>query len=277
MFFFRWGFMDHRFGSARSVSAALVVIAALGACTKLTEYTASTNRYGSVNIKGKSTSTSEARAAASAFFFEAVIAAVPNSARQQDDQCVFTALDTNPPAVPNSARAGASLALTTGATSVTLPFEDLNFRYATPVAQPFTYRAGDMAQVTVPGNGDVYPASSISVKLAEPLLPGAVTLPAANQPLVISWNATNDTTSAILLSLRYARPASSTNANEQIFCSVKDDGRYDIPAAALASFLASPASLRSLQLTRFRTNESRLDGRTLLHIATTVDTIVKFP
>jgi hypothetical protein len=129
--------------------------------------------------------------------------------------------------------------------------------------------------VSIPG-GERFPASNVTVKLAEPIIPGAVAIPAAGQPLVVTWNATNDATTAVRLSLRYANPASSTFANEQVFCSLRDDGRTEIPANALASFLASPNARRSLTLTRFRTNEARPGPNALLHIATTVDTTVTF-
>ena len=91
-------------------------------------------------------------------------------------------------------------------------------------------------------------------------------------------NASSDTTAAILLSLKYNNPTTSSYPNEQIFCSAKDDGRFEIPAGALTALRASPASLRTITLTRFRTNESLLpDNRTLLHVATTVDTVLALP
>jgi hypothetical protein len=41
--------------------------------------------------------------------------------------------------------------------------------------------------------------------------------------------------------------------------------------------LASPSALRSATLIRWRTQEMRPDSSSLLHIVSTVDTIVRFP
>ena len=137
--------------------------------------------------------------------------------------------------------------------------------------------AGDLAVATIPGAADAYPASTISVRLAEPIVPGAVTVPAAGVVLPVTWNAGGDSTAAVILSLRYANPSNSSYGNEQIYCTLKDDGRFEIPASALGPFLAAPNSTRSLRLTRWRTREALLDAKTILHIASAVDSTVRFP
>lgn len=266
--------MTPTFRSARVALLSIATLGLTGACSKLTEYVPTTNRYGSINIEGDGTSATSVSAAPSAVFFEAVSAGVPNSAGadQQSDACVFSTIEA--PTEGRGFDAGTSIALAVGSTTLSVPYNATTARYAFPTTQRFTYNAGETAQITVPGSAN-FPASAISVKLAEPILPGAVALPAAGSPLVITWNATNDATAAVLISARYANPASSTTANEQIFCSAKDDGRFEIPSNALTALRASPASLRTLTLTRFRTNESLLsDNKTLLHVATTVDTVL---
>ena len=45
----------------------------------------------------------------------------------------------------------------------------------------------------------------------------------------------------------------------------------------MSALLASPASLRSLTITRWRTNEKVLNDKTLLHIVSTIDTTVSVP
>jgi hypothetical protein len=134
-----------------------------------------------------------------------------------------------------------------------------------------------VAQVSIPGSAGAFPAQNISVKLAEPLLPQALTLPQPGLPLPVRWNATNDPTAAVIIQLKYADPTSSSFANRQVYCEVKDDGAFDIPANGLTSFLISPANLRSLTLTRWRTNEVLPDAKTVLHIVTSVDTVVALP
>lgn len=249
---------------------------ALTACSKLTESDVTPNRYGSVSVRARNAAGGRATANATAIFFEAYTAAVPNSALQQPDQCVFNGVDTTTVITKGVKRAGTALTLGVSGGTVILPYDDLYFRYANAEASPFSYASGDVAQVTIPGDPAVYPASSISVKLAEPLIPGAITVPTGTTPMVFTWNATNDTTSAIILSLRYANPATSTYANEQIYCALKDDGTHQISTSSLAAFIASPNDKRSLVMTRWRTRESLVDSRTILHIATSVDTTVRF-
>jgi hypothetical protein len=247
-------------------------LAAVGACTNLTEYEGVTNRIGAVNIHGKATSATTATARATATFFEAITASVPNSAAQEKDVCRYAPYDSIPSEVRGLNRAGDAIGLSVGGASVSLPFEDANLRYATPAAQRFAYTAGNVAQATIPGLTDVYPGSSISVRLAEPIIPGPITNPVFGQPFAITWNATNDTTAAVNISLRYGVGSGSNVGLEQILCSARDDGAFDIPANLQESFRTSPVNTRSMSLTRFRTNVSRLDDRTLLFIGSSIDT-----
>lgn len=262
--------------STRLALIAPMALVGLNACTNLTQSDVEPNRYGSVSIRAVNAPNSRAKANATAIFFEAYTAAVPNSALQQSDQCVYSAIDTTTVITKGVKKAGSNVTLGVAGTSINLPYDDLYFRYANPETTPFTYAGGDVAQATIPGDAAVFPASTISVKLAEPLYPGPVVIPSGTASMVFSWNGTSDTTSAIILSLRYANPATSTYANEQIYCALRDDGSHQLPSTALAAFLASPNSKRSLVLTRWRTREVSVDARTLLHIATSVDTTIVF-
>ena len=248
--------------------------AAFGACTKLTEYEGTTNRYGAVNISAKSTSATAATARATATFFEAVTASVPNSTLQPKDVCQFAFFDSLAAEQRGQHRAGDAIGLTVGSTNISLPYEEANLRYATPATQRFSYEAGNVVQATVPGLTDVFPATGISVKLAEPIIPGPVTVPLPGQPLAVTWNATNDESAVVNVSLRY-RIGSGTNvAMEQLLCSARDDGQFEIPSSTLENFRTSPASFRSVSFTRFRTNLVQPDDRTVLFIGSSIDTVV---
>ncbi len=264
----------------RRSSARLLLVAAAvcagSACNNLTEADPITNRYGSISIRARNASGTTASANATAIFFEAFTAAIPNSALQQTDQCVFAQVDTSTPAVVGVKRAGDQVTLGIAGTNVPLPFDATYQRYATPENTPFVYTSGEQVQVTIPGDASAFPAATIAVRLAEPLIPGAVAVPTSTTPMNFSWNAAGDTTSAIILSLRYANPATSTYPNEQIYCALRDDGAHQLPTTALAAFLASPNDKRVLQMTRWRTREAFIDSRTLLHIATSVDTTLTF-
>lgn len=257
---------------------ALLLSASLGGCSNLTESSTPTiNRYAAVNITGRTASATQARATATVIFFEAISVQAPSSTLQQTEECVFSAVDTTVTPTIGQNRAGTTIGLTAGTTALQLAYSDTLRRYATPVGQPFTYSAGEQVQITIPGATDVFPAQTIGVRLAEPIVPGPVAAPAAGQPFTVTWNATNDATAAIILAVKYANPGTSSYANEQIYCALRDDGSHTIPATALTAFLASPPNRRSVTLTRWRTNEAQPDSRSLLHIATSVDTTVVVP
>lgn len=256
-------------------ATVLTALTLAGACGGLTETAPPTpNRYGAVNIRGRATSNTAVRANATVIFFEAITIAVPNSTLQQSDNCIFQGVDTLPQVARGQFRAGETVSLTASGSTITMPYADALQRYATPDASPLAYTGGDVAQVSIPGSAGAFPAQSISVKLAEPLLPQAMALPQTGAPLAVRWNATNDPSAAIIIQLKYADPASSSFANRQVYCEVRDDGSFDVPANGLTSFLQSPANLRSLTLTRWRTNEVLPDAKTVLHIVSSVDTVV---
>lgn len=266
----------HRQAIARLVLAAIAT-ATITACGALDQTAPSTNRYASFSVRAKNTTNNRAIASATAIIFEAYTAGVPNSALQRTDQCVYAAVDTSTAPVKGVKKAGSPATLAIGGATVNLPYDDLLFRYATPENQTFTYTRGDVAQASIPGDATVYPAATISVPLAEAIIPGVVKIPTGAEAMSFTWNPAIDSTSAVILSLRYANPATSTYANEQIYCSLSDDGAHLLPSTVLTAFMASPNSKRSLVLTRWRTREAFPDAHTVLHIASAVDTTITFP
>lgn len=249
----------------------------LTACDSLDQTAPTANRYASFSIRGKNAPNNRATASATAIIFEAYTAGVPNSALNRTDQCVFSAVDTSTAPVKGVKKAGQTATLGIGGTTVPMPYEDALFRYATPENVTFSYNRGDVVSASIPGNADVYPAVTISVPLAEALIPGPITIPTGAEPMRFTWNGPTDSTSAIILSLRYANPATSAFANEQIYCALNDDGAHQLSSAGLTAFMASPNSKRSLTMTRWRTREAFPDSRTILHIASSVDTTMTFP
>jgi len=261
----------------RPVLAVLLGVATFTACSNITENETKLSNYGAVTITGKNASAGRATATINAVFFQGLAATAPNSALQQGDQCAYALIDSATGGATGSLKVGESLALSFAGSSVAMPFSTAFSRYEPAAGALLSYAAGDAATLTVPGVAGAFPAATISVKLAEPIRPGALVIPAAGLPLDVTWNATNDPTAAIILSVRYGTTPTSTVQNEQIYCALKDDGAFQVPASGLAAFLASPSALRSATLIRWRTQEARPDSSTLLHIVSTVDTIVRFP
>ena len=257
--------------------AVLLSVVALTACSNVTEIDTKLTNYGAVTITGKNASAGRATATINAVFFQGLAATAPNSSLQQGDQCAYAVIDSTAGGATGSLKVGESLALSVAGTSIAMPFSTAFSRYEPPTGTLLSYGAGDAATVTVPGVAGAFPAAAISVKLAEPILPGRLVIPAAGLPLDVTWNATNDPSAAIILSVRYGATPTSTVQNEQIYCALKDDGAFQVPASGLAALLASPSALRSATLIRWRTQEVRPDSSSLLHIVSTVDTIVRFP
>jgi hypothetical protein len=257
--------------------ASTIAAALLTACSGLDSTAPTANRYASFSIRAKNSTSTRAVASATAIIFEAYTAGVPNSALNRTDQCVYAAVDTSTALVKGVKKAGNTATLGVAGATVNLPYDDILFRYATPENVTFAYNRGDVVQASIPGDADVYPAASISVPLAEALIPGTIRVPTGTEPMAFTWNGPTDSTSAVILSLRYANPATSAFANEQIYCSLNDDGTHQLPTTVLTAFLASPNSQRSLTMTRWRTRESFPDARTILHIASSVDTTLTFP
>ncbi len=253
------------------------VMSFLVACSGLNNDSPPVNRFGAINIAASNSSATTAEAQATVIFFDAITASVPDSRLQQNDQCEVSARDTVPFVTRGENRAGTAVSLTANGNTVSLPYDVSLFRYANIANTTIPYTAGNQVQVTIPGDPVTFPGATIGVRLAEPIIPGNLTLPASGQNWTVTWNATNDPTAAIILTLQFANPSTAPFANAQLICSLRDDGSYTIPGTLLGRFLAAPASRRALELLRWRTNETQIDPRTLLHIVSSVDTTVTFP
>ena len=210
-------------------------------------------------------------------FFSRRTPRISRDSRTPLNYCQYSVVDTTTAPLAGGISGGTPLTYLFGRgaifNTVDVPYDAANKRYV--AGSPTTYTSGDSLKVLVTGDVTGFPASTVSVRLAEPLTPEPVVLPAAGLPMLVRWNASPDTTSAIIISLKYANPANSPYPNEQILCSLKDDGTEDLPATALAPVLASPASMRSLTLTRWRTQYVTPSTTSLLHVVTSIDTVIK--
>ena len=264
--------------AARLISAVvqgLVLPVLLGACAGSTDNQQTGQKYGAANFVAKRTASGQASASATFVAFEGLGVPIPNSSTQQNDQCVYAAVDTSVVTARGDRSAGSTISIVVAGVTRTLPYSASDLRYATSAGAPITYTAGDVAQVSAPGDGASFPAVSGSVKLAEPLELGPLSTPTTGANLTLTWNGTNDATAAIILSMKYPNPVGSSYANEQIYCALRDDGSVTIPGGLLNPFLLA-SSKRSLTLVRWRTNLVTSNGANL-HLTTSTDTTVAFP
>jgi hypothetical protein len=258
-----------------AVARAGALAGVLGACAGSTENQQTVQKYGAVNFVAKRTGTGQASASATFVAFEGLELQIPNSSTQQNDQCVYATVDTTAVIARGDRSAGDAVSIVVAGGTRSLPYSAADRRYATAAGAPITYAAGDVAQVTVPGNGDSFPAISGSVKLAEPIELGPLAVPASGVNLTLTWNGTNDATAAVILQIKYPNPVNSSYANEQVYCALRDDGSVTIPGGLLNPFLVA-SSKRSLTLVRWRTNVVSANGA-LLHLTASTDTTVVFP
>jgi len=258
-----------------AAAGAIALVAATGACAGSTEIQQTGQKYGAVNFVGKRTVAGNGSASVTFVAFEGAGVQVPNSSAQQNDQCVYASVDTSTVAARGDRSAGDAISIVVAGVTRSLPYSASELRYATPAGAPITYAAGDIAQVLVPGNGNSFPAMSGSVKLAEPIELGPLATPTSGANLTVTWNGTNDATAAVILQIKYPNPVTSTYANEQVYCALKDDGSVNIPAGLLNPFLVA-SSKRSLTLVRWRTNLVSANGANL-HFTSSTDTTVVFP
>lgn len=261
------------------VRAVLTLALVLAACTNSSD-NGITSRIAAVSIVGNTVDKTTASADVSVVAFDVssdVLLNIPNSTLQQTDQCVVASL-TNPGTSPiGQMRAGDALQLMIGAETYNLPWSSTRNGYFTPSNAPISYLTGDVARAVISGSAEGFPAAEISVRLAEPIVIDSMSTLDADRPLEVYWNATRDPGTAVILSLAYANPATSTVANEQVYCELADDGAHLIEGVGLARAFASPPELRYITITRWRTSQSNPDDRSLVHIVSTVQTVQGVP
>lgn len=246
----------------------------LASCLNASDNSNNLFQYGALAVTGLGGGT-QVSATANGIFFEALAANIPDS-RTVQNTCVTGAVESTASPAQGELKAGAALSMLSGAGSgkvtTTLAFNSLNVSYLGTAG--FTYKSGDSATVLVPGETGGFPASSVTVRLAEPIIPEDITVPNASADMPVRWNV-GDSTSAIILSIQYANPASSASANEQLVCSLKDDGNETVPFSSLALFINSPADKRAVRLTRWRTSVVQPTARSVLHIVSSTDSAAK--
>jgi hypothetical protein len=257
----------------RSFAATILCAATLTGCLRTLETEGELLTFGAIVLKGANLDQNIGETLATGVFFRAYSANVPNS-RAQPNTCQTVIVDTTTRIATGQLQAGSTLSLQVGNTGSprisTIGYVAAGTRYESLGA--ISYVTGDSGIVTIPGQTDGFPSGVIKVRLAEPLNIEDVTIPAAGGSMAVRWNAsTDDSTTAAFVILKYANPATSPFPNESIICSLIDDGAHDFPSTALGPFLSSPASMRTVAVTRWRTATASPAEKTLLHIVSTIE------
>ena len=132
----------------RPLLAALLGVAALAACSNITENDVTLSNYGAVTITAKNAPAGRATATINAVFFQGVAATAPNSVLQQGDQCAYALIDSVTGGATGSLKVGESLALSFAGASVAMPFSSGVARYEPATGVVLSYAPTGSSPVT---------------------------------------------------------------------------------------------------------------------------------
>lgn len=194
----------------------------------------------SAPVNGQQTATAQG------IFFHDPGGIPPPNSRSVLDSCQIRPFSTSSslltPGAVTYLGAGDSIAMQTdGAlgflTSITLP--DGTPAYALTETSGLPFTPGSVVTFDIPGAPDGFAATTATGKMAEPYTLGPIaTMLGATEGLPITWTPAGDDSSRFDVSLQYATAGSDT-PNEQIFCSLRDDGADTVPANLVHAWRSS--------------------------------------
>jgi hypothetical protein len=208
-----------------------------------------------------------------ATFLNAVQSGYPNS-RDTANFCYLSNVSTGGISTQQSLDAGDSVAFTAdGGTTYLFPTLDVlgNTSYQPRVASvPVT--PGSEVSFDIPGAAGGFPQASFSA-LTPPAITEVSPFPtsvALADSMVVTWGPVGDDSSRIELTLQYGAAGAPT-VDRQVLCQWRDDGRQAIAGNLLSEW--NSASLRRVQMTRFRTGREVLGAGPVLYFIATYDTL----
>lgn len=251
----------------RSRSPLLVALA-LSASACIEPLETATGRFGAITAAAFEAGAAYTMRPEAAFYGQTDLSYTPFA----NDTCLVAQFFPNSSTINGSLRfldAGERLLTSIGGRVDTLvPVPGIALRiYQSPNAAGIPYTPGDTLTLTIPGAE--FPASAISVRTAETFTHGAIGVPAADQPLALTWTAAPSGGSNMTFSLRYANSFSTTGLNEQVFCSFIDDGAATVPASVLGGWVNALNNQRQTKATRIRAREVIVDARTRVSLLST--------
>ncbi|HEX9565040.1 MAG TPA: hypothetical protein VF981_13745 [Gemmatimonadaceae bacterium] len=233
--------------------APALAAAFIAACDDSLQGVSRQDTWGFVLVSTQKSGTGAHFAVAEGLFFKGNLSSVPN-ADFTGDTCAdgFFSEGNNLGGV-TYLDAGLSVeAILSGTTNElerTSTSEGLSYLLPTETT-PFN--PGDSIFVTVPGASGGFPAATIRAKTAEPFTFPTIDPPGGTETILLNWTAPDDARSAIIVSLRYQAPGTST-FNRHVLCTFQDDGLDSIPFRWHENWTTS-AGERVVVATRLRTH-----------------------
>ena len=165
--------------------------------------------------------------------------------------------------------AGPSVTVDIEGTEHTLVPATVGNRQAYTIPQPgVEYTPGDSVEVRIPGATDGFPEMTIRGQTAEPFTLGTIETDAAPGGLTVTWSPAGNDSSRMVMSLQYhVEPGQGSGLNEQVFCTLRDDGSYTIPRVHVAGWTLAEGA-RRVQAVRWRT-VLETEGDALLYFVST--------
>lgn len=229
-------------------------VASLAACDAITSGV-SGNPVGVGNLSARTSGAGFTTAPNIAFYRVTGATFVTTSGLR--DTCVAASYSETSATTPTqvnapSVSAGQFLTIAIGGRTDTLRqtagATDISYKSAITSGIPFT--PGDSMVITVAGSQDGFPVSTFRGKTAEAFVLNPVVIPAAGNPIPVTWTAASDTRAGMFLTFRYVT-GSATAFNRQIACSFVDDGTGTVPAIVAGDWIA--ATQRDVIAQRIRT------------------------
>lgn len=189
-----------------------------------------------------------------AIFYRTGLLGLPTS-RVSTDQCQLASFPATggEGVLPRFLDAGDSVAISTGtATKYLFPTLDGNRElYALPTSEQFPFHPGETVTITVEGVPGGFANGTISVLTASPFALGAIDpSPPPGEGLELTWTPAGDDSTKMLISLQYG--VGGPEPNQQIFCSLVDDGAAEVPAVLVNSWRSATTGSRNVEAARWR-------------------------
>ena len=245
---------------------ALASLVALAAC--LDPDPVPESNYGVIGLTTVVTPT-DTILSPEALFYRTGLLGLPTS-RVTSDQCQIAAYPTPNPntQLPRFLDAGDSVAVSTATTTKYL-FQTVNSNgesYVLEAGDRFPFHPGETVTVTVPGAPGGFANGTISVLTAQGFTLGAIdATPPLDEGLDVTWSPAGDDSTKMLISLQYG--VGEIEANEQIFCSLIDDGAYEVPAVLVNRWRTAMTGSRRVEAARWRVSLKEVSGGVLLLVS----------
>jgi hypothetical protein len=202
-------------------------------------------------------------------FYRTGLLGLPTS-RVAGDQCQIANYPTPSQGtqLPRFLDAGDSVAVsTTSTTKYLFPTSSANGEsYTLGQTEDFSFQPGERVTVTVPGAPGGFTNGTIDVITARGFTLGPIAAsPPADSVLKLTWTPAGDDSTKMLISIQYG--VNQLQANQQIFCSLVDDGAADVPSILLTQYRGASVGSRAVEAARWRVSAKEVTGGVLLVIS----------